>query len=295
VNKDPFCRWCRAAAEAGAGGWFGQYAVANGELVHYVEAGSGEPVILLHGFMAWSYAWRRNLPALAEHARVLAPDLRGFGFSERRPERGHSLDDQMECVRAFMDALAIPQAVICGNSMGGEIALRLALSYPERVKALVLVSSAGYVQRTERPVVERWALAMPGLGPLLLRLVVMNRRFAARSLQTAFHQPGLVTEADVNAYLLPARVPGSAPVFLRMLRDSDFGRTAGRLGEITQRALLIWGASDPWIPIELGRRLASSLPHSELVVFEACGHVPQEECPEAFNQAVAGFLHSLTT
>lgn len=286
-----FQEQCRSAAAAG--GWFGEYVDVKGEPVHFVQRGAGDVLLLLHGFMAWSYTWRHNMAFLSSHARVIALDLRGFGLSSRSALRGHSLDDQVEFVRNFMDAVGVERAVVCGNSMGGEIALRLALSHPDRVRALILVSTAGLIQRKSRSRIERIALSTPGIGPLLLRVAVMNRRFAEQALRAAYFDSSLVTAADVAAYLLPARVPGSAPVLLRMLRDSDFGRTADRLGEINQPVLLVWGEADPWIPPEHGQQLAALLRGSQLLLVPECGHVPHEECPDTFNAAVIQFLRTL--
>lgn len=251
-------------------------------------------MILLHGFMAWSYTWRHNLPVLAEHSRVLALDLRGFGLSERNPQRGHSLCDQADLLLRFLDRLGIDQAVLCGNSMGGEIALRFALRYPNRVRALVLAAASGYVQRQQRPV-ERWLMRLPLVWSLWARAVVMNRGFVGRTLRAAYQLPEKVAEVDVDAYLLPARIPGSPATFGAMIRDMDFGHFAGRWSDVTHPSLLIWGEQDPWVPLEHGRRLAAAMPNAELVVLPNCGHLPHEEYPEAFNRAVSHFLQGVVS
>ncbi len=289
MDLERYCRWCDEESSRRSVGWFGRYIDIGGELVHYVEKGAGEPLVLIHGFLCWSYSWRYNLDALAERYRALALDLRGFGLTERNSRRGHTLSDQVEVVRAFMDAVGVQRAVLCGHSMGGEIAMRFALRYPERVGALVLVSASGYV-RWEKRVLERLALGMPGISSLFVRAAVMNRGFAARSLGEAYKRPGRFTEADLDAYLLPAAAPGTHKSFVKVLRDVDFGATAGELGRVAHRALVIWGEDDPWLPLRHGQRLAKELPNAELVVIPACGHAPQEEYPEEFNEIVLTFL-----
>lgn len=292
MDKERFCRWCETEVARRQIGWFGQFAEVDGELIHYVEAGRGEPLILVHGFLAWSYTWRRNVGPLSEHARVLALDLRGFGLSEKRGGLRHGLSDQVEVLRGFMDRLSIKQAVICGHSMGGEIAMRFALKYPDRVKALILVSASGYVRRNE-PRMIRWALGMPGVNMLLVRLAMMNRRFAMENIRAVYRRPERMTEPEVEAYLLPSRAPGMTRALLSILREADFGAFAHRLREIEHRALLIWGEEDQVVPLSHGKRLAEELRHSELAVLPDCGHVPPEEEPERFNEAVIGFLRSL--
>jgi pimeloyl-ACP methyl ester carboxylesterase len=102
-----------------------------------------------------------------------------------------------------------------------------------------------------------------------------------------------VLESDVDAYMLPARAPGSTRALVRLLRETDFGTHAHRLAEVNHPALLIWGEHDRVVPLEHGRRLATELPNSRLITLAGCGHLPHEECPDAFNSAVREFLQSL--
>ncbi|MFZ5828168.1 MAG: alpha/beta fold hydrolase [Bacillota bacterium] len=287
-----FERRCRHAARLHLVDWIGQFRPLGGDLIHYLEAGAGEPLLLVHGFIAWSFTWRKNLPALATQFRTLAPDLRGFGLSQRGTPGRYGLDDQADLLAAFLDALQIDRAALVGHSMGGEIVLRFALRHPDRLKGMVLVAPSALVRR-RRHWLERYLLGLPGLGPLAVRLAVLNRRFAARSLREAHHRPDGVTAADIAGYWLPATLPGTARSFVAMLRQIDFGGAASRLGEIPHRALILWGENDPWVPVEHGRRLAELLPHSQLVTLPDCGHVPQEEYPELFHQLVIPFLSSL--
>lgn len=292
MDAERFCRWCRDAVARCGIDWFGRHADLDGEQIHYVEAGSGDPVVLVHGFMAWSYTWRQTLPALAGQHRVLALDLRGFGLSEKRRDRGHAIEDQVDLLRRFLDALQVERSVLVGHSMGGEVSLRFALRHPERVRGMVLVSSSGYVVR-EQPALERLALRTPFLGELFVQALALNRRFAGNSLRTAYRAPERVRATDVEAYLLPARVPGAAGAFIRMLRDADFGRAARELRQIETPSLVVWGENDPWVPLTHGQRLAGELRNSRLVVFPECGHVPPEEYPAEFNHLVAEFLKGL--
>lgn len=289
MRKDQFCEWCRVEVDRQRLDWFGRHVEVGGELIHYVERGQGFPVLLIHGLLAWSYTWRPNLEAIGTVGRAIALDLRGFGLSEKSGSRRHSLDDQVEVIRAFMDALGLEQAVLCGHSMGGEIALRFALRYPKRVRALVLVSSSAYLTWSKRPI-ERVALGVPGISHLFARAVVLNRRFALGTLRAAVRAPERIGETEVGAYLLPARTPGATSALIAVLRDIDFGAISARVREVRHQSLLIWGENDPWVPAHLGQRLAGEMPHSRLVMIPECGHVPQEEHPEQFNAAVLMFL-----
>lgn len=283
------CRWEAARRQVD---WVGRHHRIGGESIHYMEAGQGEPLLLVHGFFAWSFTWRKNLPALGERFHTYAVDLRGWGLSQRGSTLAYGLDAQADLLAAFLNAMQIERAALMGHSMGGEIALRFALRHPDRLKGMVLVSPSALVQRRKRWV-ERHLLQLPAVGPLAVRMAVLNPRFAARSVRQAHHRADRVTTADIAGYYLPARLPGSAHSLVRVLRDVDFGAAADRLGEVRHRTLLIWGENDPWVPVAHGYRLAELIPQAELVTIPACGHVPHEEYPERFHQLVIPFLQSL--
>lgn len=291
MDHDRFCRWCQEATVQSRLNWFGQYLHLQDEPIHYMEAGEGAPLLLLHGLLAWSYSWRKNLTYLSSAAHVFAPDLRGFGLSDKS-RSDHSLEEQANLVLQFMDHLGIEQAVLCGHSMGGEIAMRIAMRAPHRVRALILVAASGYLTKGNVPG-EKLLLGSPWLSGLVAKTLFLNRRFVRRTLQTAYHLPEMVTVADVEGYLLPARAPGAPTAFIRMLRSLDFGAHANRYESIQKPALLIWGENDPWVPLAHGKRLAAELPMAELVTLPACGHCPQEEYPELFNEQVLQFLRGL--
>jgi pimeloyl-ACP methyl ester carboxylesterase len=122
---------------------------------------------------------------------------------------------------------------------------------------------------------------------------VLNRRFASRALHAGVRDAASVTKLDVEAYLLPAEAPGASGAFVTMLREADFGSTADQLHKVTQPALIIWGANDPWLSVRYAHRMAADLEGSKLVVFQECGHLPPEENPEAFSNEVLVFLRGL--
>jgi pimeloyl-ACP methyl ester carboxylesterase len=292
MEADRFYEWCRTTAKNSRVDWVGEWVDVDGELIHYMAAGSGPPLLLLHGFMAWSFTWRHNIEDLGHVAYVVAPDFRGHGLSRRDHNRGHSLDDQVELVRGFLDRIGIEQVTICGHSMGGEVALRFALKYPGRVKALILVSASGFVSNGTSHF-KRLLLQIPVLNSLLVRSTIMNRRFALRSLYSVYFEQEKIQPADVRGYMLPMRVPGSMNAILRVIHDLDFGRSAKEFREIIHKCLLVWGDEDAIIPLAHGDRLSKELSQAQFVRFPGCGHVPHEECPALFNETIRGFLHEL--
>lgn len=272
--------------------WLGRFLPVGREIFHFVAAGSGFPLLLIHGWAAWSYSWRKNIPALSKYAKVYALDLLGFGLSSKTRAAGYSLAAQAGHVLQFLDALGLEQVVLGGHSMGGEIAMRVAARAPERVAGLLLVASTGYSPVT-LPAGLRLALRIPGLAHAVVRATVANARFARRTLNTAYADPSALTAADVNGYLLPGRTPGAIQTLVQFFRQMDFGQAVDCIPTLGQPALVIWGARDPWWPLAHGQRLAQELPAARLHVFPGAGHVPQEEAPAAFNQVVQDWLATL--
>lgn len=278
-------------AKAGELGWFGSFVQVGGRDVHHVCAGAAGqelPLLLLHGFGAWSYSWRRVLRPLAGRRRACALDLPGFGLSEKSGGGDYSVRAQVGCVHEYLDALGWERAVLVGNSYGGEVAWRFALHHPQRVAALVLIAASAYI--TGPPPLGRRLLRLPA-ATLVARLLVGNARFFRRALRDACYAPeAMVTPALVEGYCLPLQTPAAMPAFLAMLRTLDVGAEADRTCQVRVPSLLIWGDRDPWVPLDHGQRLAREIPGARLVVLPQTGHVPQEERPEETYQAIEEFL-----
>jgi pimeloyl-ACP methyl ester carboxylesterase len=265
--------------------------------VHYKDQGQGEPaLILLHGFASSLFSWREVTGPLAQHYRVVAYDRPAFGLTERPLQwdgpNPYSPDSQVELLIALMDRLGIEKAILVGNSAGGTVAAQVALKYPERVQALVLVDAAIY-SGGGAPAFVRPLLASPQmrhLGPLVARRIqALGRNFA----ELAWHDPAKITPEVWEGYSKPLQVENWDRALWEMTAASGNLDVARRLSELTLPALVITGDDDRIVPTEQSVRLAGELPQAELMVVPACGHVPHEECPQAFLEAVDGFLARL--
>lgn len=266
----------------------------NGLEVHYKMAGQGEPVmILLHGFLASTYSWREVFLPLAERGMVIAFDRPAFGLTERplswEGSNPYAPEAQTDLVIGLMDALGIEQAILVGNSAGGSVSALTALRYPERVQALVLVDAAIY-QGGGSPDWVKPLLATPQvrrLGLLFLgNLPSWGKEFGL----SAWHDPAGFTEEIWEGYSKPLQVEGWDRALWELTLANRETGLQDRLAEIRQPTLVITGDDDRIVPTEQSIRLAGELPDARLVVIPACGHVPQEECPIAFLEAIGGFL-----
>lgn len=260
------------------------------QLVHVEQAGTGEPVVLLHGFGASAYSWRKVMPGLAgghRGHRVVAIDLNGFGYTQRPKERArYTREAQAKLVLDTLDALGIARAHFVGHSYGGGLTLYLAQEHPERFRTMVLVDSSAPTYANDR---RSRAAAFRPLTGLFVRTVALRRSMVRKGLLHSFYDHGLVTPELVDAYYDRLRIEGATDAFYGLTAPAPAGATV-RLETIAVPTLVIWGAHDELIAPEVGRRAAARLPHAEFVLFQKSGHLPMEEEPAAFLAAVLPFL-----
>ncbi len=267
---------------------------------HYKEAGSGKPAfLLLHGFGASVSSWREVVQPLSAYGRVIAYDRPAFGLTDRpmpgewSGESPYSLSSQARMLVELLDAKGIDQAVLVGNSAGGTLALYTALNYPARVQALVLVDAAVYAGGPAFPDWLRALLETPQarrIGPLLVRSI---QETGMQILIKAWNDPGKITD-DIRAnYRQPLKLANWDRALYELTIASAPTHITERLPELRLPVLVITGDNDQIVPTEQSLRLAREIPGARLNVIPACGHVPQEECPQPFMQAVGTFVDSL--
>jgi pimeloyl-ACP methyl ester carboxylesterase len=245
--------------------------------LRYLEAGSGEPLVLVHGLgSSATLEWGRLLAPLGRRFHVYAPDLPGFGESERPATADYSIPMQVEAVRAFMQAKGIGRARMAGVSMGGWIVARLAGEHPEVVERLVLVDAAG--MRPDGP-------AIPA-QVLLPQDVEGVRRLVAAVRHNAPAPPDFVARDILARHLEQAWIIRRA---LESMRDGDAWLN-GTLARADMPVLVVWGKQDALIPVAYAESLQAEFPHAELRLLDGCGHVPVTDCPEAFDREVLPFL-----
>jgi pimeloyl-ACP methyl ester carboxylesterase len=276
-----------------------EFLEVNGLQVHIKQSGRGGlPLVLLHGFGASTFSWREVQAPLATDRLVVAFDRPAFGLTERPMppfsggENPYTASAQVELTVSLMDALGIERAILVGNSAGGTISLLTALEHPERVAALVLVDPAVY-GGGGAPAWIRPLLALPQVqrvGPLFVRTI---RSRGLDLLNTAWHDPSKITPEITEGYTRPLQAENwDRALWELTLAGQELG-LAERLGELKMPVLVITGDDDRIVPTADSIRLAGEIDGAELAVIASCGHVPHEECPEAFLEAVQGFLAKL--
>ncbi|HJR09108.1 MAG TPA: alpha/beta hydrolase [Pyrinomonadaceae bacterium] len=270
-----------------------RFADIDGVRVHYQEKGTGRALVLIHGNNSSAYSWRDVFDELAKEFHVVALDLKGFGFTAK-PEGDYRIETQAALVMRLLDQLKIERATLCGNSMGGAVALSAAINYPQRVDALILADSSAFNEvsggASLAPAYVRW----PYIGGAVTALALTSDSLVREGLRKSFYDASKVTEERVAAYYRPLRTRGGQRA-ARLVRDQrDYTQIENSLDKIRQPALLIWGAQDRLILLEDGKRLHAKLKSAQLVVFDNCGHLPQEEMPERFASEVKNFMKART-
>jgi pimeloyl-ACP methyl ester carboxylesterase len=256
--------------EAGGLGW---RTVRAGE-----AAGTDTTLVLIHGFGDHLLGWRSVFDGMAERYGVVAFDLPGFGVSQK-PDTVYTLDAMTRWVGSFLDRYTSGTVVLVGHSMGGELAASVALSFPDRVGALVLIAPSGL---------------NPGIGQIT-EVVGEKGQSAigwwesARSFVTPIHDPDWLEEPTELETYNPVVDPAYRMSSSRVIRDFDFGGIGERFGEVTQPTLVIWGRLDPVIPFETSTRLELLIPCVRVEALPAL-HRPQVERPDTTLALILGFL-----
>lgn len=256
----------------------GDFVVAGGARTRYLTAGSGPPVVLLHGLHGLAEHWQWVLPYLTDRVTCYIPEMIGHGRTERI-QSPYRLDDYAVHVLAFMAEVGVNRAHIIGNSLGGATALRMAALQPDRVDKLVLACPAGLGRGSNAEAFRFVA------GLLEIVAGVRTRALAKWGERQQFGDPGRVDPAFFESRGADARRRRRDPVLKKTtLRQARGIATLDRLEPegVTQPTLVVWGIEDMTLPWENSVRLVDRLPNGRLVLLKDCGHLPHVEQPERF-------------
>lgn len=265
----------------------GEFTSINGTKIHYISRGQGKPLILIHGFGASTFTWRKNINSLASKGfKVWALDQKGFGLSDKPVSSEYSLKAQAKLIKKFMDEKKIEKAVLVGSSMGGAVLINFATLYPQRAKKLILIDSAGY-QKGPPP----WIASAP-LKPFLkmfVRATALNKTIFTLSARRAYYNDKIITPELIDGYYLPLKIPGAEEALYEMASQNDLPLVKNRIKKVKVPTLIIWGKEDRIIPVKNAYWFHRDIQGSKLTIIEKCGHSPQEEKPAQVNQLIVEF------
>lgn len=270
--------------------------------IHYQRAGTqGPAIVLVHGFGASSYHWRKNITVLALTHRVYALDLIGFGQSAKPQPGPFQVGQQIEYefetwgeqVVDFCQEVVGTPAFLVGNSIGAIVTLQAGVLAPDWATGIVLINCSlrllherkraniPWYRRFSTPLMQK-LLAYRTLGHLFFSQLA-KPRVIRKILLRAYGRSEAVTDELVQLLLRPAQEPGAADVFLAFIAYSQGPLAEDLLPQIRCPVYIIWGAADPWEPIALGQALANFPVVEAFIPLEGVGHCPQDEAPELVN------------
>ena len=272
-----------------------QFMDLQGQLVHYRDEGprdDPEPLLLLHGTSSSLHTWEGWAKALRGRHRVISLDLPAYGltgpWTGAFAGRPYTAEAYVDLVLRVLDQLEVKRFVGAGNSMGGEVAWRLAQRAPDRVTRLVLVDAAGY-RYPPGSIPLAWRIArVPLLNTLSEQL--MARPLIVQGLTSVVADPKRITEAMVDRYYELTLREGNRHAFVQRARDWTPGEGVDKVSGLQLPTLVLWGAQDRLIPPALAQRFAADIPGAQVVVLPDLGHIPQEEDPQRSLAPVLVFL-----
>ena len=253
--------------------------------VHYLEAGVGEPLLMLHTVGQSLYTWRNVFNALSEHYRVIAIDLLGHGYSGRPVQFDYTISEQSEALRMFMDAKGIESAHIVGFSMGAMYALDFVAKNPDRVGKVVLLSPGGITP--EMPLAVRM-LQSPLFGGIACRLY--NRKTVEKMLSECFFDLTNLNEELLDSYYATAADPYSRKAIQLSVLNFDEQEVEKLLRNVSAPVLILWGGEDKWHNPNSSEIYHAILENAQFSVIRNAGHLMHEEKAQRFVDAIMEYI-----
>ncbi len=264
---------------------------AMGMKVHVRDEGPRDdpsPIVLMHGTGSSLHAWQGWAEAMRDKRRVIRFDLAGYGLTGPSPDNLYGADRDIALTLAILDRLGVARCVLGGNSLGGGVALRTALTHPERVDKLILVDAGGYpFQSTSMPI-GMHLLRMPGIRWLLAH--TLPRFLVVQGMRKVFGDPSKVTTEMVDRAVELTQREGNRGAIIERWSQQRSTSIADRIPGIKIPTLIMWGGRDPLIPPEIAHRFHRDIAGSTLAMFDDLGHAPEEEDPARTVEAVKRFL-----
>ncbi|SFV05465.1 Pimeloyl-ACP methyl ester carboxylesterase [Methylobacterium sp. 174MFSha1.1] len=272
---------------------------ANGIRQHYLEAGSGPPVVLLHGFPETSYAWRYQIPPLSRHYRVIAPDLRGYGETDK-PASGYDKRTMAQDLVALLDALGIDRIALVGHDRGARVATRFAKDHPGRLDRLVVMDNVPtrIVARSMNAQIARayWFFLFHLVPDLPEALIAGREDIWLRHFFSDWcFNPHAISGADFDAYVAAYKAPGAVRGAMADYRANQEDTAQDLVDadvKISCPVLSLWGADFGAVgkTFDMAAVWAEMASDLRTAAIPRCGHLPHEEQPQEVNRLLLDFL-----
>jgi len=250
-----------------------RFLVIDNTLVHYRIEGEGFPIVLLHGAFSSLHTFEDWTKSLKKTRKVIRLDLPGFGLTGPKPDNEYSITGHLRFIKRFLKMLGIEQFDLAGSSLGGWLSWELALRSPERVRKLILIDSAGFLDPTCIPA--PFKLAQTPFFVKILKYTI-RKNILESYVKQVYYDESKVDDALVQRYYDLFTRDGNPEAFVSMV-NSKFKDNTRQLKKIDTPTLILWGNEDEWIPVEFGHEFHERMPNANMIIYKETGHLPMEE------------------
>ncbi|MCC5945540.1 MAG: alpha/beta hydrolase [Bernardetiaceae bacterium] len=256
-------------------------------MIHYRMEGEGPPLLLLHGAFSSLHTYDAWTKTLKEHFTVIRYDLPGFGLTGPNAEDDYTIQNHISYLNKFLQALDIQDCYIAGSSLGGWIAWEFAVWFPRKVKKLILLDAAGFLDLKSIP----FAFKLARTAPFAKRVTrfVVKRNILEGFVDEVYYDRMKVSFDLVTRYYDLFTREGNPEAFVKFV-NTKFKDNTRYLKSLRVPTLILWGREDRWIPLATGERFHQAIPENEMIIYDKVGHLPMEEIP---SQSVGDVLYFL--
>ncbi|CAG5085161.1 alpha/beta fold hydrolase [Parvicella tangerina] len=259
----------------------------QGVNIHFRDEGEGEPLVLVHGTFASLHCFDGWTEMLSSHFRVIRMDLPGFGLTGPKPDNKYSIELFADFLNEFLEKIGVESCFIAGNSLGGWLSWEFALKYPEKVKKMILIDAAGYINDNTYPL--PFVIAQT---PVLRNVFnYVPKAVVRRFVRQVFYDQTKVTDELVDRYFDLFHREGNKEAFVR-IANSYFVQNTHNLINLTIPVLVMWGDHDNWLSVKHADKFKRDLLNCTTIIYEHVGHVPMEEIPERTALDALNFLEN---
>jgi pimeloyl-ACP methyl ester carboxylesterase len=256
-----------------------KFAEVWGHKIRYLEEGSSEKtIILIHGLGGSSERWLKVIPRLSAKYRVIAPDMIGFGYSDK-PSEDYTVEFFSKFLSAFINNIGPKSTILIGTSLGGQIAAHYA-STSKTIEKMVLVAPSG-IMKSPTPAIDAYMMA-----------ALYPNHTSAREAFAMMSSSGAVDEFTVSDFVKRMSTPNAKLAFISSVLGIKNSNIEESLRKIMVPTLLVWGKQDRVIPIKHAGQFVSSIKDCTFLELDGCGHLPHVESPDRFSESVLEFLGS---
>lgn len=263
------------------------YVYIDGIRINYIKKGTGDPILLIHGFVSSILMFEKLIDVLSKRNTVFALDLIGFGFSDKHLNLTYTRKNMADLAIKFMLSEGFSRFIVIGHSMGGEVVLNIGYYYPEHINKLILIDSTGYKNILRLP---NFLKNLSTISKILIKLSFRNYYFQKLSFKFGFYDKTKFDESLFNrAYSIMIQIPIETLYKFGLQGDSMLIKD--KIKFINTDTLIIWGKNDKLVSLKCGKNLNKDLKNSKLVVINNCGHIPFVEKYDLFMNIIESYLY----